>query len=120
MSAGALEILTKARKLIEDPAHWIKGNSAMTAPFEHGGVRVSPSHPRAKCWCSIGAVQGAASRLNDVTICDRIKAEASLQWAVREKAATFGVVAFNDNVYTQHPDVLAVFDAAIEQLKGTV
>lgn len=94
------DILRQSREKIADPKHWTKGNFAQ----DEEGEPVSTTSPRAVCWCAIGAIDATAGGL------------AALYWlsdAVHEKAGpSCSVSEFNDK--SEHADVLAAFDRAIE------
>lgn len=100
----ALEILTAARELITDPAHWTQEVYAKNAK----GRQVSPLSRSAVCFCSVGALDRIVSR--------RSKSD----WGVEAfnalvnelvKKGHQGIAGFNDT--HTHAEVLALFDAAI-------
>jgi hypothetical protein len=53
----ASKILKKAKALIADPKHWTTEAFARTAR----GDSVSASHPKAVCFCAVGAINRAAA-----------------------------------------------------------
>jgi len=59
MTVTARDLLTKARTVIADPAHWTTGTYARDAD----GVATQADSPYAKCFCTYGAVQRAAVEL---------------------------------------------------------
>lgn len=96
--------LRKARALIENPDHWVKGQYIL--------IREDGS----ECFCAEGAFDQAGSDdllyLSGETDDDHW---ATTHWFLEMALpGTFhSVEEFNDNVYTTHADVLALFDRAI-------
>lgn len=107
LKSQAQAILIGARLLLSDKANWTKGKAARVA----GGGSVAPPHPKAVCWCSIGAL-GAAQPANYSAY---ILARNTLDTVNDEKG---GTVAFNDHYKTTHAGVLRAFDKAIAQLEA--
>lgn len=92
------DILVGARKILEDPAKWIKGD------YERNG-----------CYCLVGALTWSAEEepaLDD--------AMARLQAEVRKRyGRSHSIVMFNDAERTTHADVLSVLDLAIASIPHT-
>lgn len=117
-TATPSQILRKARKLIADPEHWTQGSYAREA---QNGASTTIASDRARCFCSIGALERAAFdtsgyRLlwNPRQVGSYRAARACLFDALADIAPSFPVVvSFNDDLDTTHADVLALFDRAI-------
>jgi hypothetical protein len=122
---SAHEILMRARKqlqcaraLIEDPGRWTKRALARDA----NGRPVWPSTRSACAWCALGALLrvGAHARgRRDVRLAASNQARAALARAAYSSMTPPDVRAvgrFNDSIVTDHSDVLALFDRAIEML----
>jgi hypothetical protein len=99
-----LETLKAARQLISDPAKWTQGEFAR----DGDGDAVPVLNPRAHCFCALGAIEktlgnGAWTESNNAIsrVCSR-KFDQE-------------VGHFNDT--HTHPEVLALFDAAIAELE---
>ncbi len=91
-------VLTRARGMIENPAHWIQG--AWKLPIEGGGFRR----------CAYQAVHDAALELG---LPDTAALKALTKVAKDARAAPRRAIpAFNDR--SSHADVMALFDLAIE------
>lgn len=96
MTMDTREILVGARKLLEDPANWIRGD------FEDNGGH-----------CLIGACR-AVARAHSVTD-ERLVAHAihGLREVISYEGRGTSVALFNDSMRTSHADVLSVLDLAI-------
>ena len=104
-----VEILTAARKRIEDPKHWTKGAFARDA---EGNPTAKTRSSDAVCWCSHGAVLFINEAAGEVSRATGL---------LNDKVILRGyanVAHFNDDPHTTHADVLALFDAAIEDAKA--
>lgn len=113
MTDSVVANLIKARKLIEDPAHWIKGMFAMDAkgaspkmPPGDENVWLSPA---AKSFCLRGAILRAADyRLpKDHTFPISLIHEEHYV----HKAVGMGLATFNN--HSSHADVIGAIDSAI-------
>jgi hypothetical protein len=101
---SALETLKKARDLISDPAKWTQGNLASDVY----GDEIDPQSDDAICFCAIGAIERFTGTTENT--------EADLCLSVTcEKLSGLPVFAFNDS--HTHPEVVALFDAAIAELE---
>lgn len=99
-----VELLTRARAIIENPQNWTKGEMARDA----GGRLVVSHSPDAVCFCAVGALRRAAYEL----CIDRFPSFYTLQkWCGTEP-----VPLFNDT--HTHADVLALYDRAIEAARA--
>jgi hypothetical protein len=103
-----LEVLKAARKRIEKPEAWTTGSLARTFL----GFDVGEQHPDACCWCAIGAVYSVPA----VVLGARDIAHEAMERAL--PPGFDAVERFNDNRYTTHADVLALFDRAIASLEA--
>ena len=99
--------LVRARKLIEDPDHWIKGAFAKRTPK---GSSLDPERPDVTCFCAVGALRHVVAPH---------EAEQLLNMAVRDISdnSDWYVTQFNDRKSTTHADVLALYDAAIKRAR---
>lgn len=52
-------VLRKAAELISEPGAWTQGAFA-----RRGSYPIGPNTPNAECWCALGALYAAASRLS--------------------------------------------------------
>lgn len=103
-----VELLTKAKKLIDKPEKWTKKAGSRDA----GGVSVDVSSNQSVCFCSLGALIkaqpfepvlfGAAKDLLDSS-CPKFFLGDTPGW----------ILAYNDAAETTHEDVMKVFDKAI-------
>jgi hypothetical protein len=100
-----LEILKAARELISVPERW---TDHYYARDKNGNYRFGDD-PDAVKWCSIGALQHAASARGVSSI--------QVPWGVLESQLRGGqsLAGFNDRA--RHSDVLALFDRAIAKLE---
>lgn len=99
---NTLEILTKARDLISDPARWTQKAFAR----DNSGESINNRSSYAVCWCAMGAVYKTSSNNR-----------ASVPFSFLHAAAGMWAGNFNDT--HTHAEVLAVFDKAIEAAKET-
>lgn len=94
------QILTRARELITDPAHW--GQAIVAANAEGHEVPVL----EATCFCAAGAICRAERELEAST--NRFAAYLALGFQTG-----YVLGQWNDDPTTTHADVLAAFDQAI-------
>lgn len=104
-----LEIIKAARELISDPDRWTQGAYAK----DNLGRWTYVSSPDAKCWCSTGAVYKAA--VCDIQASIRVLKALDKAVGVHTKLRS-NIIHFND-AHT-HPEVLAIFDKAIENFES--
>ena len=105
------ELLSKARKLIENPENWLQGDFSRDAE----GNPCFSTEENAVCFCSIGALRRATS--------SGVDNHRNYRWAtptyiaarvaLQVKMGTF-VDTFNDS--HTHQEVLAKFDEAINSI----
>lgn len=115
-----MSVLTEARKLIEDPEHWVQGVYAMD---EFKTAVLNPRDPGAACFCSIGAVVHALPEDHppdeEVTRLSRAVRALDPTWFNRTKSRRPAmriercITQYNDT-HTHH-EVLAVWDHAIAE-----
>lgn len=98
-SKTVLETLEAARKLIEKPKSWTRGEYARDC----NGDPVDFTSSTAACWCSSGALHVVGGD--------------PLARRLLYETVGGSLVYFNDN--HTHAEVLAAFDAAIEKAKLT-
>lgn len=104
-----VEILTKARSLIETKGH-TKGAYARDA----NGVKLEWNHPHATCYCLMGAVNCVADN-----ILRRDTAHSTTRRAIHARSGLWQTPdEYNDLKETTKQDVLDVLDAAIELAKA--
>ena len=100
-----LEILKVARALIEKPENWTQGTNARGK----SGNPVICTGNAAVCWCAHGAITRAAKGVWYG------EADRAL---TRQCPPNVGYIYFNDTPGRTHPEVLALFDKAIEAEAG--
>lgn len=108
-----LEILEHARALIADPEHWTRGACARRVD----GLCVDMGDTSAHCFCSIGAV-GRATLDLDVypSLSKTFDTLESLGIPEGTPVDQSRLATYNDS--HTHEEVLAMFDRAIEKLRG--
>jgi hypothetical protein len=99
-----LETLKAARELISDPAKWTQNAFAR----DKKGKMIGPNGDGAVCFCAFGAIRFFTKEPN-VTAADIF-----LNGFSRLKNGEY-LDVFNDT--HTHPEVLALFDAAIAELE---
>lgn len=118
-----LEILTEARNILGDPAHWTQGSYAKTGQDNSVDYSVNPESDRARCYCSIGALRRARFHLTgahdggDDAVHVQIQ---TLQGHIGEPkhGMLTTLVAFNDT--RTYQEVIALFDRTIEREKAKI
>jgi hypothetical protein len=100
---NAAQNLTEARKLVEKPECWTKGEYARDEENLPTFVRAE----NAKCFCVLGAI----SRASGVHPLDL---EDTPEYAAFASAADMNPARFNDGLKRQHSEILETFDRAIE------
>jgi hypothetical protein len=101
-----LEILQKARALLEQPEGWTRGVLARDSLGRSAPV----TSDDACSFCMNGAIIRAAGGFGDAAWLRACRAV--------EKAAGGDNIGFNDNPRRKHADVLAAFDRAIAALSS--
>lgn len=109
-----VEILTRAKALISDPAKWTQGHLARHA----NGNPIGPNETNATCFCALGAVDHVTPRGTSTYDADRLLNNAAMKLCGR----SFGAVWVNDGKVqidglTPHQAVLKMFDLAIEEAR---
>lgn len=99
---NTLEILTKAKALIANPANWSKGTYARDGQGRHTQVLAED----AVCFCTAGAVLRATGQ--EAIYGEALQALTKLDLQVRNSVETF-----NDLKTTRHADIMRMFDKAI-------
>ena len=105
----ALYVLTRARELIENEDNWVQGPHAV----DLDGDPVDAEDPKACAWCAFGALE-AVDEATGVSYLNALE-------LLRKEALRRGypyIWHLNDDYETDHEDVLAAFDAAIEAAMG--
>jgi hypothetical protein len=98
-----VQILERARSLIEDERHWCPGDLARDAL----GCCVSPTHSTAEQRCALGALVAAAHEFtSDPDLAHHLAAT-----AMRPLVSATSLTHINDT--TGHAAVLELFDLAI-------
>ena len=105
----AVEILKRARALIETPDKWVRGAFARDAD----GFPVKHLSDAACKFCARGAFLRAAN----ASVLDNHPAEIFLDRAHSGKRRSY--VSLNDAEETTHADILALFDRAIEKAEAS-
>lgn len=127
------QALTAARKLIEDPEFWWRGEYAA----DNLGIACMPDDPDAYCFCALGAVHkvcGDISEDGDIRGSDASNGAISFLSEAAEKlfgrgevgAVNDGEIGVPDTVddlaferTLAHRNVLEMFDLAIQLAEGT-
>ncbi len=78
----------KIRELLSEPKHWTQGAFAKDCD----GITVPPSHPRAVCWCLIGAAHRCYPNLPQRSI-----ALKQIEDAIVEEGFCDDIADFNDH-----------------------
>jgi hypothetical protein len=105
----AREILTAARKLIENPENWTKGTWAL----DPGNNKVPYTSDLANCFCAEGAIRRtvmASFGRADIYVSD-------LERMVRDAGDRTCRSLSEFNYSHDHAEVLAAFDKAIAELR---
>jgi phage terminase large subunit GpA-like protein len=103
-----IEILERARALIEDEARWCRDHIALDA----SGVSVFPTNPGAVKRCALGALIAAAYELTH----DHDAADHLAYQALRPHCGTSTLIYINDT--TGFAGVLELFDTVIAMKRG--
>ena len=115
MERKSVEILAKARSILDKPENWTRHVMARNKD----GVEGQFEQPSARKFCIAGAVYRAT---NDIGDCDTTYRAAAMSWldtALHERSERTGfrfadVVTFNDYAFRTHKDVVELFDRALE------
>lgn len=102
-----LELLKKARSLLQDPARWTQGVNAKDAA---GNVTL-PNSNGAHCFCALGALM-KAQNTSDVFNYHVSEVYEEL----RQQCGGVDPIVWNDVPGRRHDEVLALFDRTIERL----
>ena len=105
-----VDLLNKARKLIETPDRWCQGDFAR----DEKGESVITVSPEACKWCMIGALEKAADTLSLDSSLAYSDAREFLSVAVGESILSW----WNDIEGRTHTEVLQAFDRAIKLAQG--
>jgi len=106
--SNTLEILKAARELISAPERWTRDQFSRN----EAGFAIDPESEKACCFCAVGAL----IKVSDNDIFLRHQAKDFL--AEHLPVGYASIPAFNDS--HTHPEVVALFDAAIASLSTPV
>lgn len=109
-----VELLKKARGLIQNPANWVQGVNARNAKGETTGSISSD----ATCFCAAGALLNAthSSNLVGLFTYEEATMDASNEaMGLLRKAVSGSIIEYNDRPTTTHAKVLEMFDSAIDE-----
>lgn len=110
------EVLTEARKLIEDPNNWTQGQFARG----QDGYWLPPKSADAVCFCAVGAVERVVTGhcFLGLSAIVALGLQTGAENALKGHSmfARYAVVKFNDR--NNHDAVLALFDRAIADAKS--
>ena len=109
----SVEVLTKARELISDPAKWTQGASAKN----RDGKVVGLMSDDAECFCLIGAIDRITLDGEDADN-DTAWAGAEAYRLTRDAIGGGAISEWNDEPKRTHADVISALDAAIEKAKA--
>lgn len=104
-------ILMRARERIADVTHWTRGASAR----DSRGNKIEPWSPHACQWCAWGAIRSVTP---DLHVAMSVALELSEHVRVISQSPYVYLDDYNDG--HRHDEVIAVFDAVIAQLDGTI
>lgn len=108
----ALDVLRKARALIEDEGHWCRGTSAQ----DKAGRLVDVLSPSAARWCALGALDRAARMPGTAGHRRALLALTNAVGALFPTMGGFtGINSVNDTL--GHAAALELYDAAIAALE---
>lgn len=111
------ETLRRARNLIEDPKHWIKGALAKPSKYSRNIPILNPNDPEAGAWCALGAINRVDGPYEDAAVKMLAFVIGGYEYAYVE-GARGEVTGFNDRPVRLHADVLSAFDRAIAKAEG--
>lgn len=115
-----LDILRRARALIEEPDHWCKGTFAKV---RRGTRNYVPDYGEMDEECNVFCASGAVRHILFLDGGGRIDDEDSRALAqllsrhIPRDGVRWSVVDFNDRRRTTHGDILAVYDRTITDLE---
>lgn len=113
--ASALQIAERARELLKEPKHWIKGGYARTKHGYSVGIEADNAH----CFCTAGAIRRASYELTENQFSDAavsVMRVVSLCATGSDIDALGNIIGWNDLSGTIHDDVMSAFDCAITSL----
>ena len=111
-SHATLDIIVRARRLLDSPESWIQGDLARDAE----GSPVSPNSPVATCWCLVGAIS-AVSTEEDCRGGPATRAIIELEEPIEHYLA---LESWNDCSGITHQDVIQLMDEVIHILDQEV
>jgi hypothetical protein len=116
------EILIAARAILADPAHWTKNTFAR----DRNNEPIDPTSPDAVCFCAVGAIKKVINIVSNPYSNDLLQEKDTAKFEELRKHTAhlnnsvelvtgqlISIVSFNDWSSTEHADLLAVFDHAI-------
>lgn len=108
-----LELVTRVKTLLSNPAKWTKGSFARDSI----GNGVDFRSESATCFCIRGAARHEAAAMGF----DALTGDYTIMRIMEENMCIngeAGVASFNDNPSTTHEDVMKALDCAIEVVKS--
>lgn len=103
-STPVADLLRRGKRVIADPIHWVKGQYVMRRPNKMDNK-----------YCAIGALYEADGAYDKGTTTEAYStAHLILQTHAQAVTGGHSVQGFNDSSPTTHPDVMALYDLAIE------
>jgi len=106
MTKTVTEIISDAKKLIEDPEHWVQ----YTMAHDSQGNTVDPEDKEAVSFCSVGALYNTISPREK----EFYRAIHYLNDASRELT---GILVVSANDTCSHRSIMRIFDNAIKNAK---
>jgi hypothetical protein len=103
-----LDVLITAKAKIDSPEKWTHEVGARDGE----GFPINPTSPRARRFCAYGAV-AAATEISD----SRSAANEALRDSAVVLFGTSAVSIVNDNPTITHPDIMRLFDGAIDLVR---
>lgn len=109
-------VLRKVRSLLEQPEKWVKGATAVTSDY----ISVAPSHAEAAKWCLLAGVSRSVPKASELylPVVRALAMELGDGYDITPDTDNYTcrdvLAAVNDAPRTEHGDVLALIDRAIQ------
>lgn len=113
MNTPLVDLLTEAKALIADESNWTQGAYAKNAE----GFTVDNLAEEATCFCSLGALHRAATKLAfevDSFYVERLAIDV-LHTVIHKSTGFRSIAVYNDDSHREHSEIIRTFDLAIEQ-----
>ena len=112
-----VRLLEDTLRLIAHPAHWVQQAFATTGD----GIPTASLHPRASCFCLIGALDRKAQSRRDFDVAIDMLAEFITRGPNDANASTYSLVMFfNDAEGRTHREVVTLLQNALAKAKASL